>query len=257
MAGQNQGQTRLLPAGFEAAAGQPPAKRQRLDDGGAPAPARAPTAAERARNAALEGARAIVAEGRPDLGKMYSEAMAQVDLNNRYNQSSLLKSEDRHTESVDFAAIDKDYDRQMARYDKAKGIVDAAAKPAPTPAQAAAFKAEVQAEAHVLALRALNAEVSEAKDIVKQGPVSYNQVLGWAQAEADQNYMKVGGHRVDHDAVVRDYDGINKRFKAAEQLLERLKKPLTSEEAEARIDAQMAEAERRVRQGQEGAGQGR
>jgi hypothetical protein len=215
------------------------------------APVRAPSTA-RAGNAELDSARAVVAEGPPDLHKMYSEAMERVDRNNRINQNStLLEPEDRVMEHVDFAAIDKDYDRKLARFEKASKIVDAAANPAQARAQAAAFQAEVRAEARSMAERAYHADVREARDIVRQGPVSYDQVEGWARADARQNYTTVGSERLDYDAIVRDYDRIKERFEAAEQLLSR---PLTGEETAARMDAQMAEAERRVRQRQEGAG---
>jgi hypothetical protein len=206
-------------------------------------------------NAELDKARAIVAEGRPDLHRMYSEAMERVDRNNRINQNStLLEPEDREMEYVDFAAIDKDYDRKLARFEKASKIVDAAANPEQARAQAAAFQAEVRAEARSLAERAYHADVREARDIVRQGPVSYDQVVDWARADARQNYTTVGSERLDYDAIVRDYDRVKERFEAAGQLLDR---PLTREETDARIAAQMAEAERRVRQRQEGAGTGR
>lgn len=251
IASWHQVQAQLQRVGNGSAAGQPVGGSRHHRVGRV----QASSAAERARSAELANARSIVAEGPPDLGKMYSVAIERVERNNHITQSStMIEAEDKHMEHVDFPAIEKDYSQKLALYKKAKGVVDAAANPERTQAQAAAFREDVRAEAHSLATQAYHADVREAKDIVRQGPVSYSQVLDWARADARQNYMTVGSQRLDDDAIGRDYDRARERFEAAQQLVN---KPLTLEETVARIDAQMAEAERRVRQRQEGAGQGR
>lgn len=234
IAARNQVQAQVQRVGSGAAAGQP-AGRPKVD-------------------AVLERARATVAKGPPDLGSMYSTAIERVERNNDITQNStLLEPEDKHMEHVDFAAIEKKYAGRLARYNKAKAMVDAADNPERARAQAAAFKAAVRAEAYRMAKQAYQSDMHDARDTVKQGPVSYDQVLGWARAAADQNDTAVGSQHLDHDAIVRDHDGINQRFEAARQFLA---KPLTREETAARIDAQMAEAERRVRQRQAQAGPG-
>jgi hypothetical protein len=235
IAARNQVQAQLQRVGSGAAAGQP-AGRPKVDP-------------------ELEKARAIVAEGPPDLQKMQFTATKRVEHNNYITQNStMIEPEDKHMEEVDFKAIDKDYNEKLALYKTARGVVDAAANPERTQAQAAAFRAEVRAEAYSMAKQAYHSEVHDARQTVEMGPVSYGQMLGRARDAADQNYMNVDSQHLDHDAIVSDYEGINRRFEAAKQFLA---KPLTSEETVARVNDQMAEAERRVQQRQEGAGPGR
>jgi hypothetical protein len=232
---QAQVQAQLQRVGSGAAAGQP-AGRPKVD-------------------LELEKARAIVAEGPPDLQKMYSAAMERVEHNNHITQNStLIEPEDKRMEEVDFKAIDKDYNEKLALYKTAKGVVDAAANPERTQAQAAAFRAEVRAEAYSMAKQAYHSEVHDARETVKMGPTSYGQMLGRARAAADQNDRMFGSQHLNHDAIVSDYEGINRRFEAAKQFLA---KPLTREETATRVNDQMAAAERRVQQRQEGAGPGR
>jgi hypothetical protein len=254
---RNQVQARLQHVANGAVAGQP-AGRPRADRVGqvqSHAPARASSAAESAANAELEKARATVAKGPPDLHEMYSTAIERVEHNNDITRNStMIEPEDKHMEHVDSAAIEKKYDGELARYNDAKKMVDAAANPERAQAQAAAFKAAVRAEAHSMAERAYHADVREARDIVKQGPVSYSQVMDWARAEAKQNYTTVGSEHLDDTAIQRGHDNARERFEAARQLVNQ---PLTSEQTAAYIEAQMAEAERRVRQRHEGVGPGR
>lgn len=220
-------------------------EQARAPQSGPAAPSAAQVAADKARQAELANARTIVAEGRPDYYTMYQEASARVDYHNSH--LSMYEPEDQVTESVDFAAIQKDFDQKLARFEKAKGIIDAAARPEPT-------HAEVRAEARTLAEQAYRAEVSEARETVKRGPVTYNQVLGWAKDAARQNYMIVGSQHLNHEAIARETADINQAFNAAEQLLAN---PLTNEQVADRIDAQMAKAEQRVRQRPGEAGPGR
>ncbi len=226
----------------------------RAPGGAAPTPvptaaARAAAAADKAARAELASARAIVAEGKPDLYAMYQAAERQVEAHNKYLPS--YEPEDQVPMRMDHAAVDKDYDQKLERYEKARATVHAADHPEQAQAQAAAFQAEVRTEARQLAQQAYNSEVHDARETVRRGPVSYATVQGWARDEAARNYMMVGSERLDHDAITRQYDAIRANFEAAKRLLDQ---PLTAEQSAARIDAQMGEAERRVKQRQTQAG---
>jgi hypothetical protein len=176
-------------------------------------PAPQMSAAERAGNAELDAARAVLAEGRPDLYKMQSEAMERVDRNNWINQNStLLEPEDRQMEYVDFDAIGKDYERKLARFDKATKIVDAAADPG------------LQARS---AERQRQAALDSARAVVAEGPPDLYKMYSAAMERVNNNnrtnelygsLLKPEDRReesVDFPAVDRDYQQKLARYEQA------------------------------------------
>jgi len=153
-----------------------------------------------------------------------------------------------------------EYQEKLAAYDQARALLDRAQPPkthvsveaAPKSerdqAKATAFKEAVRAEARQMAERRYQADRQDAKKIVDRGEPQFDWAVKQANDAADQDSM-LRRQPLDYDAIISDYDKMKEYFNEAKQLLE---EPLTPERAAVLIDAQMASAEKRVRQRQGG-----